>query len=102
MSLEKQSHQPELGIPAKEMFRKLKNMLKTIAPATNRPGLEFGCSLLNSVSRSLTSSNLICIPNPHHLEEKQKLLKLSIPKLIQDNFIQSRSSAKLPNWRLEF
>lgn len=50
MSLEKQSHQPELGIPAKEMFRKLKNMLKTIAPATNRPGLEFGCSLLNSVS----------------------------------------------------
>ena len=50
MSLEKHSHQPELGIPAKEMFRKLKNMLKTIVPATNRPGLEFVCSLLNSVS----------------------------------------------------
>lgn len=87
MSLEKHSHQLELGIPAKEMLRKLKNMLKTILPATNRPGLEFGCSLLNSVSRSLTSSNLISVPNPHHLEEKQKLLKLFILKLIQDNFI---------------
>lgn len=50
MSLGKHSHQPELGILAKEMFRKLKNMLKTIVPATSRPGLEFGCSLLNSLS----------------------------------------------------